>query len=55
MIATLSADDEPLAILGYGDDERWYVLGIEAETPELVLGVMLGFAQAIERGEAPEA
>jgi hypothetical protein len=55
MIATLSAEDEPLAILGYGDDDRWYVLGIETTDPALVLGVMFGFAQAFAGYEAPEA
>ncbi len=43
MIATLTTDDAPLAILGYGDDDRWYVLGIETDDPLLVLAVMLGF------------
>ncbi len=42
MIATLTPD-QPLTILGYGDDDRWYVLGIETDDPLLVLAVMLGF------------
>lgn len=55
MIVPLSADQEPLAILGYGDDDRWYVLGVETEDPALVLAVMLGFREAFVTDHVPTA
>ena len=55
MIVTVSTEGESLAILGYDEDQRWYLLGTETQEPALVLGVMFGFAQTIADGEAPTA
>lgn len=36
------------ALLGYGPDDRWYVLGEETADAALILAVMLGFNETFE-------
>jgi hypothetical protein len=45
-------DIEAFPFLGYGEDDRWYVLGEPTNSPELVLAAMLMVTTVIPMGEA---
>jgi hypothetical protein len=45
---TVEPATEFFTLLRYGEDDRWYVLGVATDDALLVLAVMLGFGMAFE-------